>query len=214
MILVPAQNVKHYCILLASDEKLEIYLICPCCNSCIFTTWSKYERYSLPDEMEITIQRVRCSICEVTHALQPSFLFGKIRYTNETITTFIEQLVEEEITVSQIIKNPINKEAPEAITTLRRWFKILAHRCKELLPLLKKELKKQCSKSKFKSIIKNTDANNCQIKDVYNMALQLIKLSPKYDHQGNLLSPVIYLNYFCWQKTGQHLLSTLKFSTT
>jgi len=73
MILVPVQNEKNYYILLASDKRLEIYLICPDCNSCIFITWSQYSRHSLPAEREIIIQRMRCSACKATPCSAASF---------------------------------------------------------------------------------------------------------------------------------------------
>jgi len=211
MILLLAQNKEDYFILLSSKEKLKVHLICPDCNSCLFNPWSNYPRKSLPKNMIITIRRMRCSNCKVTHALVPAFLFGKIRHTNETIAPYVELFIEQETTISKISQHLSVPKAPEDISTLHRWFKRLSHQCKELLPLLKEEFKKRCPKNKFKSIIKNTDANHCQIKDVYNMAEKLIHLSKQYDHQGRLLSPLIFLNYFYWQKTGQPLLAVLKF---
>ena len=212
MILVPAQNNRDYYILLASDEKLKLYLICPDCDSCIFITWSKYSRHSLPHEREIIIQRMRCCDCNVTHALLPAFLLGKVRHTNETIAPYIEQLVEQQATISQINKQAIDQQAPQEISTVYRWFNRLAHQCKQLLPLLQQQFKKCCSKSSFKSMIQDTnaDSNHYPIPRLYRMAEQFIKLSPQYDHQGNLLPPIIFLNYFCWQTTGQPLLGVAK----
>jgi hypothetical protein len=214
MILVPTQNKKDYYILLASDEKLKLYLICPDCNSSIFISWSKYSRNSLPDEREIIIQRMRCCDCNVTHALLPAFLLGKIRHTNETIAPYIKQFVAQQTTISQLYKQPTDQQAPPELSTVYRWFKKLAHQCKQLLPLLQQQFNKCCPKSSFKSMLKDTNANsnNYQIQDLYNIAEQLIKLSQQCDHQGNLFLPIIFLNYFCWQKTGQPLLGGAKFN--
>ena len=212
MILVPAQNEKDYGILLASDEKLKLYLICPECDSCIFITWSKYSRHSLPHEREIVIQRMRCCACNITHALLPAFLLGKIRHTHKTIAPYIEQLVAQQATISQINKQPNDQQAPKEISTVYRWFKRLADQCKQLLPFLQRQFNKRGCENNFKLLINDTnaDANHYHIQYIYRLAQRFIKLSPQYDHQGNLLSPIIFLNYFCWQKTGQPLLGLAK----
>ena len=214
MIFVPAQNTRDYCILLASDEKLKLYLICPDCNSCIFISWSKYSRNSLPHDREIIIQRMRCCDCNITHALLPAFLLGKIRHTHKTIARYIEQFVAQQTTISQLYKQPSDQQVPPEISTVYRWFNRLAHQCKQLLPFLQQQFNKRGPQNNFKSLIKDTnaDSNNYQIQYVYRMAQQFINLSPQYDHQGNLLSPIIFLNYFCWQKTGQPLLEVAKFN--
>ncbi len=210
MILLPVQNNKDYYFILFSEERLEPFLICPCCNSFLFGTWSRYPRKSLPNEQQITIQRMRCSNCLVTHALIPSFLLGKVRYTSETIFPYIEQFAEQDTSISKICKQPIenDKQTPPEISTVYRWFKKLTNKCKQLLPLLQQEIKKHSAKNKFKSQIKDTnaDSNNYPIQHIYTMAEQLVKLSQQCDTGGNLLSPLIFLNYFCWQKTGQPLL--------
>jgi|GEM_PF-2029163 len=216
MILLPTQNNKDYYFLLSSEEKLKLYLICPCCNSAVFINWSSYPRTSLPNQQLIIIQRMRCSDCKVTHALLPAFLFGKIRHTNETIAHYVELFVNQETTISKISRHISAPPAPEDVSTLYRWFNRLLNKCKQLLPLLQQEIKKHGAKYKFKSAIKdtNTDANNYQIPHVYSMAQQLVKLSQQCDAQGNLLSPLIFLNYFCWQKTSQPLMVVLKFGPT
>jgi len=216
MIQLPVQNEEDYYDLLSSEEKLKTYLICPDCNSIVFIIWSRYTRESLPNNEIITIQRIRCSDCKVTHALIPAFLFGKIRHTNETIAPYVELFVAEETTIGQISRHLSAPQAPKEISTLYRWFKRLADQCKQLLPKLQQEIKKNIPKNNFKSFIKDThvDSANYQIQDIYSMAEQLIKLSQQCDHQGNLLSTLIFLNYFCWQKTGQPLLAVLKFSPT
>lgn len=218
MILLPTQNKKDYYNLLFSEEKLKLYLICPCCNSCLFINWSSYSRTSLPNQQLIIIQRMRCSECKVTHALIPAFLLGKVRYTNETIFPYIEQFVEQEISISKIYKQPpdTEKQPPPEISTVYRWFKRLTDKCKQLLPLLQQEIKKYSAKNKFKSLIKDTytDSHNYQIQHVYTMAEQLVKLSQQCDAGGSLLSPLIFLNYFCWQKTSQPLLTVLKFCSS
>lgn len=216
MILLPTQNNKDYYILLSSEEKLQLYLICPDCNSYLFINWSSYPRTSLPNEQLIIIQRMRCSECKVTHALIPAFLLGKVRYTYETIAPYIEQFVEQEISISKIYQQPTDQQAPQEISIVYRWFKRLTDKCKQLLPLLQQEINKHSSKNKLKSQIKDTnvDSNNYQIQHVYTMAEQLVKLSQQCDAGGSLLSPLIFLNYFCWQKTGQPLLTVLKFSPT
>lgn len=216
MILLPTQNKKDYYNLLFSEEKLKLYLICPCCNSYVFINWSSYSRTSLPNEQLIIIQRMRCSECKVTHALLPAFLLGKVRYTNETIFPYIEQFVEQEISISKIFQQSTDNQAPQEISTVYRWFKRLTNKCKQLLPLLQQEIKKHSAKNKFKSLIKDTnaDSNNNQIQHIYSLAEQLVKLSQQCDAQGSLLSPFIFLNYFCWQKTSQPLLTALKFCPT
>lgn len=212
MIFVPAQNNRDYYILLASDEKLKLYLICPDCKSSLFITWSKYSRNSLPDAREIIIQRMRCRDCHVTHALLPAFLLGKIRHSSETIAPYVEQFVAHQTTISQLYKRPTDQHVPPEIATVYRWFNRLAHQAKQLLPLVHQQFNKCGSQSSFQSMRQDTkaNANNYQIQELYIMAEQLIKLSPSCDHQGNLLSPFIFLNYFCWQKTGQPLLAVLK----
>ena len=216
MILLPTQNKKDYYFLLSSEEKLKLYLICPGCNSYVFINWSSYSRTSLPNEQLIIIQRMRCSECKVTHALIPAFLLGKVRYTSETIFHYIEQFVEQETGLSQIYKQPTEQQTLPEISTVYRWFKRLTNKCKQLLPLLQQEIKKHSAKNKFKSQIKDTnvDSNNYQIQHIYSMAEQLVKLSQQCDAKGSLLSTLIFLNYFCWQKTSQPLLAVLKFCPT
>ena len=197
MILVPTQNSKDYYILLSCEEKLKLYLICPDCNSDLFINWSSYPRNSLPNQQLIIIQRMRCCECKVTHALLPVFLLGKVRYTSETIAAYIENFLEQQTTISQIYQQSPDQQAPKEISTLYRWFKRLTDKCQQLLPLLQQEIPKNSAKNKFKSLIKNNaDATKYQIQYIYSQAEQLVKLSQQCDAQGNLLSPLIFLNYF------------------
>ncbi len=215
MILLLVQNKKDYYMLLSSEEKLKLYLICPCCNSYLFISWSCYPRKSLPKNEIIIIHRIRCSSCKTTHALLPAFLFGKIRHTNETIAPYVEVFTEEGTTINRVSQHQQVPQAPKEISTLYTWFKRLNQRCKELLPLLQEELKKLNLQNILQSIIKdNDDSDNHQIQKVYYIAKQLTKLSQQYDCQGKQLSPLIFLNYFYWEKTGQPLLSVVKLSPT
>jgi hypothetical protein len=114
-------------------------LICPC-QSRSFILWSCYARKPLPDGEELTIQRVRCKSCLTTHALIPSFLFGQLRHSNQTISRYVGQFIAKQTTIGKLFNSPSSPAVPKEIATLYRWFRRLIIRCKNLLPLLKQEL--------------------------------------------------------------------------
>jgi hypothetical protein len=190
-------------------------LICPVCNSRVFTIWSKYTRSSLPGEKPLTIQRVRCSGCKVTHALLPTFLFGKIRYTDKTITPYVEQFIKDKITIAQLFKKSHSPVAPQEISTLYRWFKRIFHRCKTLLPLLKKELielNPQTDLKQLETIMLDKDMTSPHY--ICNTAwllaeMLLLVCSEQLQSQKCSLTTITFLNYFSWQNTGDMLLAVL-----
>lgn len=190
-------------------------LICPVCKCTLFTTWSKYTRKSLPGSELLLIQRVRCCNCEVTHALLPTFLFGKVRHTAETITCYVEQFIEEKATIPQLFSNPNSPQAPQEISTLYRWFKRLVFRCKTLLPLLKKELielNPQTDLKQLEQIMLDKDMTspNHICKTAWLLSDKLLLLCEKHlQSENSSLTPLTFLNYFCWQKTGDLLLDVL-----
>jgi hypothetical protein len=189
------------------------FLICPC-QSLRFILWSCYARKLLPNGGQLTIQRVRCKICLKTHALIPIFLFGQVRHSNQTISTYVEQFIEQQTTIGKLFNSPDSPEAPADIYTLYRWFKRLIVRCKSLLPLLKKELINlipQTDLTEFEAIIlsKNIDSPYHICRASWLLSEKLLEVSNELLQSETSRTPLTFLNYFCWQNTGKPLLAVL-----
>ena len=188
-------------------------LICPC-QSRSFILWSCYARKPLPNGEELTIQRVRCKICLKTHALIPTFLFGQVRHSNQTISPYVGQFIEKQTTIGSLFNSPGSPKAPEDISTLYRWFKRLIIRCKKLLPLLKQELinlTPQTDLTELEAIIlgKNIDSAYHICRATWLLSEKLLQVSSELLHSEISLTPLTFLNYFCWQNTGKPLLAVL-----
>jgi hypothetical protein len=120
------------------------------------------------------------------------------------------------------------------LATLYRWFKRLAFRLTFLLAMLEKELLDLAPETDLlafeKLIVKHaaiqpsapspqdptrattsglTFHTLCQSN--LGLARQLLRTTGKLLHslQNKKLPPLVFLNFFCWQKTGQALLSPL-----
>ncbi|MGH8297213.1 MAG: DUF6431 domain-containing protein [Steroidobacteraceae bacterium] len=69
----------------------------PSCSTCAsqMQFWSWYRRYVRVDAkaLKVSIRRARCSVCQVTHALLPSFLLARRLDVAETIGAAISKVV-------------------------------------------------------------------------------------------------------------------------
>jgi hypothetical protein len=209
---IPAEKAEDYYAFISSD-KLLAFLICHCLSR-NFLLWSCYSRKPLPNGEELTIQRVRCKICLKTHALIPTFLFGEVRHSNQTISFYVEQFIKQQTTIGKLFGDPKSPNSPEDISTLYRWFKRLIIRCRSLLPLLKQELINlipQTDLTEFETIIlgKNIDSPYHICRATWLLSEKLLEVSSELLQSEISLTPLTFLNYFCWQNTGNPLLAVL-----
>jgi hypothetical protein len=207
----------------------------PCCQA-DFTFWGSYDRHPLDDQSPLAVFRVRCKACRVTHAVLPACLFAYVRYTTRTLSVYVEQAAENSLPPIETWRQGLTA-GPQNPETLYCWLRRLRQRLAALLPLLKSELLKlepafdfsplQRFILKFKKMPPPQDKNHpsaqsqtartasppamlsivplCGIshwlgEHVLQMAGALLQTEAG-------LSPVPFLNYFCWQKTGVALIS-------
>lgn len=123
---------------------------------------------------------------------------------------------------------------PLDLTTLYRWFRRLAFRLTLLLTMLEKELlglAPETDLTALQKLIVRHAAVRCAVPPSADMrsanhsaltlhalcqsslglTTQLLRTTGKLLHtpQDKKLPPLLFLNFFCWQKTGQALLSPL-----
>ena len=138
-----------------------------------------------------------------------------MRHTKETIEPYVEQFIKKQTSINQLWTDSYNlPEAPEDDTTLYRWFNRFIARCKTLLPLLKKELIQLDPKTNLKEfgdiflgqgmLSPNSICNSAMF-----ISENLLRESTQLLQMKSSLTPLTFLNYFCWQKTGKTLLAPL-----
>ena len=210
---IPAKNIKEY--LDISFKRLVRNTFVCICGSEVFILWGKYKRKILPQNRELHIKRVRCTKCKKTHAILPTFLFGQVRHDNQTIAPYFQQFTQKQTSIMECLAQSYNlPEAPEDDTTLYRWFNRFIARCKTLLPLLKKELIQLDPKTNLKEfgdiflgqgmLSPNSICNSAMF-----ISENLLRESTQLLQMKSSLTPLTFLNYFCWQKTGKALLAPL-----
>jgi hypothetical protein len=218
MILLQIQTKSDYENITSSRVPLKNYL-----KECFpdlenYSLWGKYTRKLLPFQQDIYMKRIRFSESKVTHALIPMFILGKTRYSNETIEPYIKLFTKEQASINYIYGQISTKEISETdkkfedISSVYRWFKRLKKRLNELVPLLMGEIKTLGLKINLKSTIKNlyTNSDHCQIQCIYSLTEKFIKASKQCDHQGELFSTLMFLNYLSWKKFELPLLNMKK----
>ncbi|MFQ5606077.1 MAG: DUF6431 domain-containing protein [bacterium] len=192
--------------------------------------WGTYGRRILPNADDIRIQRIRCSTCLITHALLPSFLFGRVRYSVETVAPYFEQRSHKSL--AQVWQHATD-DSPADIGTVYRWFRRIRERMAKLLPLLRNELLSlapdfDLAKLEEITLTQNTrptSTSSCSNQPnasapemLTPMALcqsciwlsgQLLATTNELLAIPSAITPLSFLNYFCWQKTGSTLLDPL-----
>lgn len=169
-----------------------------------------YVRSLLFANEQLKIRRVRCRECSCTHAVLPAFLLGQVRYPTATLTPYLELAHTESlnpVAVWQLSK----ADGPADLSTLYRWLRRLRGRLTALLPFLHEELLELAPETILK-------ASSKPLPQLSTMALcefswwfseQLLTLTDQLLQHTVKMSPVAFLNYLCWRKTGVTLLSSL-----
>jgi hypothetical protein len=179
--------------------------------------WGAYLRQILPDSETIRIQRIRCSTCLKTHALLPSFLFGQVRYTVETVSVYAQQAQHKSL--AQVWQQT-RGDNPADLGTVYCWFRRLRQSLTKLLPLLKKELLSLSPEFDLAALeevtltqkVKPSSLNEQKATlDPLPLCLwlsrELLSVADELIGLRSDLSPLAFLNYFCWQKLKTTLLS-------
>ena len=165
-----------------------------------------------------------CQICNVTHAVLPSFLLGQVHYSSHTLTTYFEQAVKHNLSAIQVWQRDL-AAGPRDPKTVYRWLQRLRSRLPILLPRLKQELlmlAPHLDLTPLKNFIlgaaampEGPEAPSAMLDPValcqsgFWLSQQLLAISGELLTVTSELGPVSLLNYFCWQKNGFALLSPL-----
>jgi hypothetical protein len=183
-----------------------------------------YWRKIRPTRTRIWIRRVRCRICNVTHAVLPSFLLGRVHYSSHTLAPYVEQAVKNNLSAIQVWQRDLS-DGPRDCKTLYRWLKRLRSRLPILLPRLKQELLMlaphvdltplQNFILRAAAVPEGPEAPPAMLDPValcqsgFWLSQQLLAVSGELLTTTPELAPVSFLNYFCWQKNRCALLSAL-----
>lgn len=137
-----------------------------------------------------------------------------MRHSNQTISRYVEQFITKLTTIGKLFYSPTSPKAPQEIATLYRWFNRLTIRCKSLLPLLKQQLITlipQTDLTELEAIIlgKNIDSPYHICRASWLLSEKLLEVSSELLQSETSLTPLTFLNYFCWQNTGKPLLAVL-----
>lgn len=171
-----------------------------------------------------------CRICNVTHAVLPSFLLGRVHYSSHTLTPYLEQAAQHNLSAIQVWQRD-KSDGPRDGKTLYRWLKRLRSRLPILLPRLKQELVMLAPHVDLTPLTdfilraaavpegpKAPPARASEPAMLDPVALcqsgfwlsqQLLAVSGELLATTPELGPVSFLNYFCWQQNGFALLSPL-----
>ena len=185
------------------------------CGAKVFILWGRYKRKLLPKVNELHIQRLRCSTCKKTHAVLPTFLFGQVRHDSETIEPYFQLFTQQQNSIKRFLAQSYDlPEAPEDDSTLYIWFKRFISRCKTLLPLLKKELMQLAPQTNLKEsqnifLRQAILSPHSVCKSAMVLSEKLLCESTQLLQVKSSLTPLTFLNYFCWQKTDKALLAPL-----
>lgn len=170
-----------------------------------------YTRTLLAEGTPLAIRRVRCQECLCSHAVLPACLFRRVRYGSETLTPYLENT---QTTLPITIWQQNLSDGPEDVSTLYRWLRRLRVHLNRLLPLLQQallELVPDADIKGYRTAVLETASEPlatvalCQFS--FWLAGKLLTVSGHLLQQSPDLSPITFLNYFCWQKTGTTLLS-------
>ena len=150
----------------------------------------------------------------------------------DTVIPYVDVMAQKPIAIVEAWKQDLAQGFPCDLATLYRWFQRLAFRFTLLLTLLEKELLDLAPATSLeplhKLIIKPMALRQIIQSDIgpfemvtltlhalcksnLGLAKQLLRTTGKLLQQpcDKKLPPVLFLNFFCWQKTGQALLSPL-----
>lgn len=168
----------------------------------------------------------------------PAFLLGHVHYTTTTVAPYVDYIAAHQAaSIAQAwVHDPANG-FPLDLATLYRWFKRLAFRWTFLLTMLEKEVLELAPETDLaaleKLIVKraafrqrllaapspaDTASATASVLTLHarcqsssRLAGQLMRTTGQLLHKPHdkKLPPLLFLNLFCWQKTGQALLSPL-----
>jgi len=216
-----------------SAAALKMVLVC---GHSHYIRWGTYPRKPRPDGFEIRIQRFFCLVCRHTCSVLPAFLLGHVHYTATTVAPYVDYLAAHEpASIAEAWAHALADGFPLDLATLYRWFKRLAFRLTFLLAMIEKELLELAPEADLASlekfIIKRTAIRGrwpespqdttrtttsgltlhalCQSNS--RLAGHLLRTTGKLrrlsQDPAGARSPLLFLNFFCCQKTGQALLS-------
>jgi hypothetical protein len=152
-----------------------------------------------------------------THAVLSAFLLGQVRYPAATLTPYL-QLADKESLNPVAVWQQVRSDGPEDPSTLYRWLRRLRGRLTALIVFLQKELLQLAPETEPKQLETTIrKASSEPIGQLSTLALcqlswwvseQLLALSGQLLQHTVKMSPVAFLNYLCWRKTGVTLLSS------
>jgi hypothetical protein len=207
------------------------------CGHACYIRWGTYGRKPRPQGVEIRIQRFFCSLCHRTCSALPAFLLGHAHYTATTVAPYVDYMAAQpSASIVQAWAHDPADGFPLDLATLYRWFTRLTFRLTFLLVMLEKELLDLAPETALGSLEKlivqrttirprytrltspadqtcataSTLTLHSLCQSSSRLARQLLRRVGKLhrtSHQN--LPPLMFLNFFCWQKTGQALLSPL-----
>jgi len=175
------------------------------------TFGGRYTRTLLPEGEPLSIRRVRCQDCLCTHAVLPAFLPDQVRYGAQTLAPYLENT--QAVPPIAVWQQNLS-DGPEDASTLYRWLRRFRANLKRILPLLQQallELAPDAEIENYQTAVLETVSEPlatvalCQLS--FWLAGQLLTVSGHLLQCSPRLSPVAFLNYFCWQKIGATLLS-------
>jgi hypothetical protein len=168
----------------------------------------------------------------------PAFLLGQAHYTTTTVAPYVDDLAAaKSISLAEAWAHDPADGFPLDLATIYRWFKRLALRLTVVLTMLEKELLDLAPETELASLEKlivkraairqgrravpsppDTAPATTSVLTLHalcqsnlRLAKQLLRRAANLRRapQGQKLSPLLFLNFFCWQKTGQALLAPL-----
>jgi len=182
--------------------------------------WGSYHRQLRPETRELCIQRIRCLSCSKTHAVLPAFLLGQIRFGTETLSPYFTPTGRHSLSLAQVWKASPS-DGPLEVSTIYRWFRRMRKRLAVLLPLLRDELLNLAPHTDLTAlgkILLNDGAREARTSSAmlspmalcqscYWLSESLLAVSDELLDTKTPLTPLVFLNHFCWLKTGAALLA-------
>ena len=203
------------------------------CGHIRYIRWGTYGRKPRPDGVEIRIQRFFCLVCQHTCSALPAFLLGHVHYTTTTVAPYVDYIAtHKSVSIAAAWAHDPADGFPLDLATLYRWFKRLAFRLTFLLAMLEKEVldlapetdltsleklivKRAAIRSRLASDVKRLEEATLTLNALCGSSIALVKQLMRttsqllHTPQDKKLTSLVFLNFFCWQKTGQALLSPL-----
>lgn len=164
----------------------------------------------------------------------PAFLLGHVHYTATTVAPYVDYIAtHQSVSIAAAWAHDPADGFPHDLATLYRWFERLAFRLTFLLARLEKALLDLAPETDLMSLEKLIVKRAAQRRHVRpkdpthtttsgltlhalcqsnsRLAEQLLRTTGKLllPARAKQLPPLLLLNFFCWQKTGQALLSPL-----